>query len=262
MGASTRKSGSGRSSTDGGSGVREGLEEKTRKMAEAAAALIAERVRYADGSPVECVIADESIGGCAEAARAAEQFSRENVIATLSVTPCWCYGSETMDMDPTTIKAVWGFNGTERPGAVYLAAVMAAHAQRACRRIRSTGTTCRTLRTTPSRRTWRRKSVRFAKCAAAVGQMRGKSYVNVGGVSMGIMGSYCDADFFQKYLGIRAEWVDMTEVLRRVEAGIYDHEEYEKALAWVKAGWQEGLDKTPPSCSIRRRRRPRNWSSR
>lgn len=111
-------------------GVREGLEEKTRKMAEAAAALIAERVRYADGSPVECVIADESIGGCAEAARAAEQFSRENVIATLSVTPCWCYGSETMDMDPTTIKAVWGFNGTERPGAVYLAAVMAAHAQR------------------------------------------------------------------------------------------------------------------------------------
>lgn len=226
-------------------GVREGLEEKTRKMAEAAAELIASRVRYADGSPMEVVIAAESIGGCAEAARAAEQFSKENVIATLSVTPCWCYGSETMDMDPNTIKAVWGFNGTERPGAVYLAAVMAAHAQRGLPAFSIYGRDVQDVEDNTIPEDVAEKIVRFARCAAAVGQMRGKSYVNIGGVSMGIMGSYCDADFFQKYLGIRAEWVDMTEVLRRVEGGIYDKEEYERALSWVKAHCKEGFDKNP-----------------
>ncbi len=223
-------------------GVRESTEEQTVGMAEAAAKLIRENLRYPDGTPVECVIADSTIGGGAEAARCEEKFSAQNVCGTLSVTPCWCYGSETMDMNPLTVKAVWGFNGTERPGAVYLAAVMAAHAQRGLPAFSIYGHDVqdKTDRSIPA--DVEEKILRFARCAIAVGLMRNKAYVNFGAIAMGIAGSYCDAEFFQKYLGIRAEWVDMTEILRRITLGIYDHEEYEKALAWTKENCKEGFD--------------------
>ena len=238
-------------------GVRESLENQTMRMAENAAKLISENLKYPDGTPVQCVIGCTTIGGGAEAARVAEQFSTQNVTATLSVTPCWCYGSETMDLNPLTIKAVWGFNGTERPGAVYLAACMAAHAQRGLPAFAIYGKDVQDKWQSdvpesgeiPEKKAYmpipadvEEKILRFAKCAVAVGVMRNKAYVGLGGVSMGIAGSYCNSDFFQKYLGIRAEWVDLTEILRRIHLGIYDHDEYEKALAWVKANCPEGYD--------------------
>jgi len=223
-------------------GVRESLETQTTNMAKAAAELISENLRYPDGSRVACVISDVTIGGSAEAAMCAEKFSKENVCATLSVTPCWCYGSETMDMDPKTIKAVWGFNGTERPGAVYLAAVMSAHAQRGLPAFSIYGRDVCDSTDTTIPCDVREKILRFAKAALAAGTMNGKSYVNVGSVSMGIAGSYINASFFQRYLGIRAEWVDMTEISRRVSLGIYDKDEYEKALAWVKKNCRAGLE--------------------
>ncbi|QEY34439.1 L-fucose isomerase [Caproiciproducens galactitolivorans] len=223
-------------------GIREGLEGQTMGMANAAKALIEENITYADGTPVQCVVSPCTIGGGAEAARCAEYFSGQNVCATLSVTPCWCYGSETMDLDPLTIKAVWGFNGTERPGAVYLAAAMAAHAQRGLPAFSIYGRDVQDMDDRSIPGDVAEKILRFARCAVTVGQMRNKAYVGLGAVAMGIAGSYCDAEFFQKYLGIRAEWVDMTEILRRIHLGIYDHKEYEKALAWTKANCKEGVD--------------------
>ena len=223
-------------------GVRESLEAQTMGMAEAAAKLISENLRYPDGTPVECVIADSTIGGGAEAAKCEAKFSTQNVCGTLSVTPSWCYGSETMEMNPLTVKAVWGFNGTERPGAVYLAAVMAAHAQRGLPAFSIYGHDVQDMTDRSVPADVEEKLLRFARCAIAVGLMRNKAYVNFGAIAMGIAGSYCDADFFQKYLGIRAEWVDMTEILRRITLEIYDHEEYERALAWTKANCKEGFD--------------------
>ena len=224
-------------------GVREGLEVQTMDMAKAAAKLIEENLRYQDGTPVQCVIGCTTIGGGAEAAKVAEQFSRENVVATLSVTPCWCYGSETMDLDPLTIKAVWGFNGTERPGAVYLAAVMAAHAQRGLPAFSIYGHDVQDMgdKTIPA--DVAEKILRFARCAVAVGQMKNKAYVNLGGISMGIAGSFCDPNFMQKYLGLRAEWVDLVEILRRMTLEIYDRAEVEKAYAWIRENCPEGFDK-------------------
>ena len=223
-------------------GVRESLETQTMGMAKRAAALISENLRYPDGTPVQCVIADSTIGGGAEAAACQDKFSRENVVATLTVTPCWCYGSETFDMDAKTIKAVWGFNGTERPGAVYLAAVLAAHTQKGLPAFAIYGHDVQdaTYETIPA--DVQEKILRYARCAVAVGWMKNKAYVNMGAVSMGIMGSYCDAEMFQKYFGIRAEWCDLTEILRRVTLGIYDPKEYEKALSWIRANCKEGLD--------------------
>lgn len=223
-------------------GVREGLEEQTMGMATAAAELIERELRYPDGTPVKCVISRTTIGGGAEAARCAEQFSKENVTATLSVTPCWCYGSETFDMDPKTIKAVWGFNGTERPGAVYLAAVMAAYAQKGLPAFSIYGHDVQDMGDQTIPEDVAQKILSFARGAVCVGWMKDKSYVNVGGIAMGIAGSYCNADMFQKYFGIRAEWVDMTEILRRITLSIYDGEEYEKALKWVKDNCREGFD--------------------
>lgn len=223
-------------------GIREGLEEQTMGMAKAAADLISSSLRYSDGEPVECVISPCTIGGGSEAARCAAFFSTQNVCATLTVTPCWCYGSETMDMDPQTIKAVWGFNGTERPGAVYLAAVLAAHAQKGLPAFSIYGHDVQDMGDRSIPDDVKEKILRFARCAVAVGEMRGKAYVNLGSVSMGIMGSFCDPSFFQKYLGIRAEWVDLTEILRRMALGIYDHEEYQKALEWVKTNCKEGFN--------------------
>lgn len=223
-------------------GVRESLEAQTMSMAQAAAALISASLRYPDGTPVQCVIADSTIGGGAEAAACAAKFSAENVCATLTVTPCWCYGTETMDLDPMTVKAVWGFNGTERPGAVYLAAVMAAYAQKGLPAFSIYGHDVQDAGDPAVPADVAEKIIRFARGAVAVGWMRGKAYVNLGGVSMGIMGSYCDMSFFQKYLGIRPEWVDMTELLRRITLEIYDPAEYETALSWVKTHCKEGFD--------------------
>lgn len=223
-------------------GVRESLEQQTMNMAHAAADLICSTLRYNDGTPVQCVISDTTIGSGAEAAACAEQFSTQNVVATLTVTPCWCYGSETFDMDPKTIKAVWGFNGTERPGAVYLAAVMAAHAQRGLPAFSIYGHDVQDAddKTIPA--DVQRKILLFARGAIAVGQIKNKAYVNLGSISMGIAGSFCDANVLQKYFGLRAEWVDLTELLRRITLEIYDHDEYEKALAWIKANCKEGFD--------------------
>jgi len=224
-------------------GVRESLEKQTMGMALAAADLISSRVRYPDGAPVQCVISPTTIGGGAEAAVCENDFASKNVAATLTVTPCWCYGSETFDMNPNTVKAVWGFNGTERPGAVYLAAVMAAYAQKGLPAFSIYGHDVRDMDDASVPEDVAEKILLFAKCAVSVGWMRNKSYVNLGGVAMGIAGSYCNEAFFQKYLGIRAEWVDLTEILRRMKLDIYDHAEYEKALAWIRANCKEGFDK-------------------
>ena len=227
-------------------GVRESLEKQTMAMAENAAKLISDNLRYPDGTPVQCVVGCTTIGGGAEAARVAEQFSTENVVATLTVTPCWCYGTETFDMDPNTIKAVWGFNGTERPGAVYLAAVLAAHAQRGLPAFSIYGHEVQDKDDTSIPADVAEKILRFARCAVAVGWMKNKAYVHVGAVAMGIAGSFCDASVLQQYFGIRAEWVDEVEILRRMSIGIYDKDEYEKALAWVKENCKEGFDKNAP----------------
>jgi L-fucose isomerase len=226
-------------------GVRESLETQTMGMARAAAKIISENCKYPDGNPIECVISDTTIGGGAEAARCAEQFSTQNICGTLTVTPCWCYGSETMDMDPLTVKAVWGFNGTERPGAVYLAAVLAAHAQKGLPAFSIYGHDVQDSSDSSVPDDVQEKILRFAKCAIAVGLMKNKAYVGIGAVAMGIMGSFCNPEFFQKYLGIRAEWVDMSEVLRRINLGIYDKDEYKKALDWTRANCKEGFDKNP-----------------
>ena len=222
-------------------GVRESLEDQTMGMAYSAKALI-ETLKYPDGTPVQVVISPCTIGGGAEAAKCEEAFSAQNVTATLTVTPCWCYGMETFDMNPTTIKAVWGFNGTERPGAVYLAAVLAAYAQKGLPAFSIYGHDVQDLgdRTIPA--DVEEKILRFARCAVAAGWMKNKSYVNIGAVAMGIMGSYCDTNVFQRYFGIRAEWVDEVEILRRMALNIYDPEEYEKALAWIRENCPEGFD--------------------
>ncbi|MBE6855987.1 MAG: L-fucose isomerase [Ruminococcus sp.] len=223
-------------------GIRESLEEQTMGLANSAKELIEANVRYSDGTPVQCVIAPSTIGGGAEAYNAEQFFSTQNVCATLSVTPCWCYGSETMDLNPLTIKAIWGFNGTERPGAVYLAAAMASHAQRGLPAFAIYGRDVQDAGDRNIPDDVKEKLLRFARCAIAAGQMRNRAYVNIGGISMGIGGSYCNSDFFQNYLGIRAEWVDMTEILRRINLEIYDHDEYEKAYQWAMLKCPEGMD--------------------
>ncbi len=222
-------------------GVRESLEQSTMDMAKSAAKLIS-TLKYPDGTPVQCVISDTTIGGGAEAGACERKFAKENVVATLTVTRSWCYGMETMDTNPNTIKAVWGFNGTERPGAVYLAAVLAAYAQKGLPAFAIYGRDVQDLNDTSIPRDVEEKLLRFARSAIAVGWMKGKSYVNFGGVSMGIAGSYCDMNTMQKYFGIRPEWMDMADVLRRIHLGIYDHAEYEKALAWIKENCPEGYD--------------------
>ncbi len=224
-------------------GVRESLEVQTMNLAKAAAEFISAHVKHASGEPVECVIAETTIGGVAEAARCADYFSRENVCATLTVTPCWCYGTETMDLDPLMPKAVWGFNGTERPGAVYLAAVMAAHAQRGLPAFSIYGHEVQDSSDKTIPEDVKEKILSFAKAAVAVGTMKGKSYLSIGSVSMGIMGSFLDPDFYQKYLGMRAEWCDMTEIIRRIDNKIYDEIEFEKAFAWVKENCKAGTDR-------------------
>lgn len=243
-------------------GVRESLEEQTMNMAKAAANLITENLRHADGSPVECVIADTCIGGVAEAAMAAEKFAKEGVGVSLTVTPCWCYGSETMDMDPLTPKAVWGFNGTERPGAVYLAAVLAAHNQKGLPAFGIYGRDVQDAGDTTIPDDVRQKLLQFVKAGLAAAQMKGKSYLAMGSVSMGIAGSIVNEDFFQSYLGMRNEYVDMSEFVRRMDEEIYDKEEFNKALKWVKENCKEGEDiVNAPEIQTSRQRKDSDWET-
>ena len=215
-------------------GVRESLEEPTLALARAAAALLTSNLRHANGLPVECVVPDFCIGGSAEAARAADLFARSDVGVSISITPCWCYGSETMDMDPLTPKAVWGFNGTERPGAVYLAAVLAAHNQKGLPAFGIYGRDVQDARSTNIPDDVQEKLLRFARAGLAVATMRGKSYLAMGGVSMGIAGSIVDQPFFEQYLGMRVDSIDMSELVRRMEEKIFDAEEFDRAMKWVK----------------------------
>jgi len=223
-------------------GVRESLEKQTMNMAKSVVDLLTSALKCPDGTPVQCVIADTTIGRVAESAACAEKFKKENVGVTITVTPCWCYGSETMDMDPHTVKAVWGFNGTERPGAVYLAAVLAGHAQKGLPAFGIYGHDVQDSTTTEIPADVEEKLLRFSKAAMSVAIMRGKSYLSIGAVCMGIAGSIVNADFFEDYLGMRCEGIDEVEIIRRMTEGIYDREEFEKALVWAKANCKEGDD--------------------
>lgn len=243
-------------------GVRESLEEKTMNLAKAVAELITKNLRHGDGTPVECVIADCTIGRVAESAACAEKFEREGVGATISVTSCWCYGAETMDMNPYWPKAVWGFNGTERPGAVYLAAVLAGHAQKGLPAIGIYGRDVQDIEDNSIPADVAEKILRFARAAIAVATMRGRSYLSMGSVSMGIAGSIVNPDFFEDYLGMRCESVDLTEIIRRMTEGIYDHEEYEKAMAWTRENCKvnEGEDfKNRPEKRKTREQKDVDW---
>ena len=225
--------------------VRESLEDQTMNMAKSAAKLLTENLKYSNGEPVKVVIADTTIGRVGEAAACADKFRKEGVDITLTVTPCWCYGSETMDMDPNTIKAVWGFNGTERPGAVYLASVLASHAQKGLPAFGIYGHEVQDLDDTTIPEDVKEKILRFGRAAVAVATMRGKSYLQIGSICMGIGGSIIDPAFIEEYLGMRVESVDEVEIIRRMSKDIYNKEEFEKALAWTKANCKEGFDKNP-----------------
>ena len=240
-------------------GVRESLEAQTMKMAKRAASLLSENLRHASGLPVECVIADTCIGGVAEAAQTAEKFARAGVKVSLTVTPCWCYGSETMDMDPQVPKAVWGFNGTERPGAVYLAAVLAGHNQKGLPAFGIYGRDVQDSGDTSVPQDVQEKLLRFARAGIAAATMRGNSYLSMGGVSMGIAGSIVDQQFFQDFLGMRNETVDLTEFTRRIERGIYDQDEFEAALTWARANCPEGDDLNEPGKSRTRAQKDSDW---
>ncbi len=243
-------------------GVRESLEAVTMGMAHAAARLIYDKLRHPNGQPVECVIADSTIGGVAEAAACAEKFAREGVQVTLTVTPCWCYGSETMDMDPLTIKAVWGFNGTDRPGAVYLAAVLAAHNQKGLPAFGIYGHDVMDLKDTDKiPADVEDKILRFARAGIAAAWMRGKSYLSVGAVSMGIAGSIVDPDFFQQWLGMRNETVDMSELVRRLEEKLYSEAEFKRAMEWVRENCKEGTDVNAPEVQHSRARKDKAWET-
>src|SRR5581483_5064914 len=242
-------------------GVRESLEKQTMDMAKAAAKLISSSLNYPNGKPVECVVADTCIGGVAEAAACAEKFAREGVGVSLTVTPCWCYGSETIDMDPLIPKAIWGFNGTERPGAVYLAAALAGHSQKGLPAFSIYGRDVQDIGSTEIPPDVQQRLLQFAKAGLAVATMRGTSYLAMGGVSMGIAGSIVDQDFLQDYLGMRPETIDMTEFVRRMERGIYDREEYERALRWVRENCPEGKDWNAPDKQRSREQQDRDWET-
>ncbi len=242
-------------------GVRESLEDTTMGLAQSVAALLSANLRHSNGNPVECVVADTCIGGVAEAAQTAQQFSRAGVGVSITVTPCWCYGSETMDMDPLITKAVWGFNGTERPGAVYLAAVLAAHNQKGLPAFGIYGHDVRDAGDRNIPEDVQEKLLRFARSGLAVARMRGQSYLSIGGTSMGIAGSIVEQSFFESYLGMRVEAIDMSEMTRRSEEGIYDPQEFSKALAWTKANCKEGREFNPPDKQRSRAQKDMDWET-
>ncbi|MDD3138379.1 MAG: L-fucose isomerase, partial [Lachnospiraceae bacterium] len=225
--------------------VRESLEEQTMNMAKAAAKLFEDNLKYSNGEPVKVVISDTTIGGVGEAAACANQFKKAGVDITLTVTPCWCYGAETMDMDKMTIKGVWGFNGTERPGAVYLASVLATHAQKGLPAFGIYGHDVQAADDTSIPADVVEKLLRFGRASVAAASMRGKSYLQIGSICMGIGGSIIDPAFIEEYLGMRVESVDETEIIRRMTENIYEEAEFQKALAWTKEHCKEGFDKNP-----------------
>ena len=239
--------------------VRESLEEQTMNMAKSAAKLFTDNLRYSNGEPVKVVIADTTIGRVGEAAACAEKFKKEGVAITLTVTPCWCYGAETMDMDPMTIKGVWGFNGTERPGAVYLASVLATHAQKGLPAFGIYGHDVQNADATDIPADVEEKLLRFGRAAVAAASMRGKSYLQIGSICMGIGGSIIDPSFIEEYLGMRVESVDEVEIIRRMTEGIYDQAEFEKALKWTKEKCKEGFDKNPPEIQKTAKEKEEAW---
>lgn len=240
-------------------GVRESLEGQTMGLAQTVARFLSENLKHPNGMPVECVIADTCIGGVAEAAQTAEKFSREGVGVSLTVTPCWCYGAETMDMDPLIPKAVWGFNGTERPGAVYLASVLAAHNQKGLPAFGIYGRDVQEAGDATIPADVREKLLQFAKAGLAAATMRGKSYLAMGGVSMGIAGSIVDPNFLESYLGLRYEMIDATEFIRRINEGIYDKQEFDRAIKWVKENCKEGPDTNPAGKQVSRAKKDQDW---
>lgn len=242
-------------------GIRESLEEITMNMAKAVAALLSETLKYPNGEPVECVVADTCIGGVAEAAAAANKFTKSGVGVSITVTPCWCYGTETMDMDPSTPKAIWGFNGTERPGAVYLAAVLSGHAQKGIPAFGIYGKDVQDAGSADIPQDVQEKLIRFSKAGLAAAYMKGKSYLAVGSVSMGIAGSIVNEELFQNYLGMRNEYVDMSELVRRIDEEIFDPEEYQLALNWVKENCAEGPDNNPAAIQTTRERKDKDWET-
>ena len=239
--------------------VRESLEDQTMNMAKSAAKLIEENVFYSNGEHVKVIIADTTIGRVAEAAACEDKFKKAGVDITLTVTPCWCYGAETMDMNPLTIKAVWGFNGTERPGAVYLASVLATHAQKGLPAFGIYGHEVQEADDTTIPADVQEKILRFARAAVAVATMRGKSYLQIGSVTMGIGGSIISPEFFEEYLGMRVESVDEVEIIRRMEKGIYDEKEYQKALKWVKEKCKPDFDKNPKEMQKTAAEKEKDW---
>ena len=239
--------------------VRESLEEQTMNMAKAAAKLFTDNLRYSNGEPVKVIIADTTIGRVAEAVACAEKFKREGVDITLTVTPCWCYGAETMDMDRNTIKAVWGFNGTERPGAVYLASVLATHAQKGIPAFGIYGEDVKDSNDTDIPDDVKEKLLRFGRAAVAAATMRGKSYLQIGSICMGIGGSIISPEFIEEYLGMRVESVDEVEIIRRMTEEIYDKEEFNKALNWTKRNCIEGFDKNPENLQKTREEKDADW---
>lgn len=239
--------------------VRESLEEQTMGMAKAAAKLFEENLRYSNGEPVKVIISDTTIGRAGETAACAEQFKKAGVDITLTVTPCWCYGAETMDMDPMTIKGVWGFNGTERPGAVYLASVLATHAQKGLPAFGIYGHDVQDADNKEIPEDVKEKLLRFGRSAVAAATMRGKSYLQIGSICMGIGGSIIDPAFIEEYLGMRVESVDEVEIIRRMTEEIYDKEEYEKALTWTKEKCKEGFDKNPSEVQKTPEQKEKDW---
>ena len=239
--------------------VRESLEEQTMNMAKAAQKLLTENLKYSNGEPVKVIISSTTIGRVAEAAQCADEFKKAGVDITLSVTPCWCYGSETMDMDKNTIKGVWGFNGTERPGAVYLASVLAAHAQKGLPAFGIYGKDVQDATATDIPEDVQEKLLRFGRAAVAVATMRGKSYLQIGSICMGIAGSSIDPDFLEEYLGLRVESVDEVEIIRRMEENIYDEAEYQKAYKWVKENCKEAFDKNPEFVRKSDEQKEKDW---
>lgn len=239
--------------------VRESLEDQTMNMAKAAAKLFTENLKYSNGEPVKVVIADTTIGRVGETAACAEKFKKEGVAITLTVTPCWCYGAETMDMDPLTIKGVWGFNGTERPGAVYLASVLATHAQKGLPAFGIYGHDVQNADATDIPADVEEKLLRFGRAAVAAATMRGKSYLQIGSICMGIGGSIIDPAFIEEYLGMRVESVDEVEIIRRMTEEIYDKAEFEKALKWTKEKCKEGFDKNPPEVQKTPEQKEKDW---
>lgn len=243
----------------GALGVRQSLEEQTMNMATSVKKLFEENLKYSNGEPVKVIVSDTTIGRVAEAVACENQFKKAGVDITLTVTPCWCYGSETMDMNPMTIKGVWGFNGTERPGAVYLASVLATHTQKGLPAFGIYGHDVQDADCTDIPEDVKEKLLRFGRCAVACATMRGKSYLQIGSICMGIGGSIIDSAFIEEYLGMRVESVDEVEIIRRMEQGIYDEKEYQKALAWTKEKCIEGFDKNPLELQKTPEQKEKDW---